>query len=156
MQGPSSWWGPGVRGLGPWALGSPHLVCLLSWASSQRPFCSSWADIMHYGCRRRWPLRQPIGDGTPARSLGKADLSWPQLSTCTCRLLLPSLSLFPPGPNERWGKICCSEQPRGGDEGDLVEEQLLISAHLLGSILGPPHPLPPASLVYTSWPEPLT
>lgn len=32
----------GVRGLRPWALGSPGLVCLLSWASSQHPLCSSW------------------------------------------------------------------------------------------------------------------
>lgn len=71
VQGPSSWWVLGVRGPGPWALGSPRLVCLLSWASSQHSFCSSWADIMHSGCRRRWPLKAAHWGWNPCKEPGE-------------------------------------------------------------------------------------
>lgn len=130
----------GVRGPSPWALGNPGCVCLLSWASSQCPFCSSWADIMHYRLGRATvvggggPSSSPLGmEPTLQGARRRQTLASPNASVYT-RALLPSLSLcfsFFLGQMNVWGKICNPEQPPGGDEGDLEDKWLLVSAHLL-------------------------
>ena len=63
--------GGGGRGLRLWVLGRPGLVCLLSWASSQRPlpFFLGWRQPLQWGRAqgtwRRWPLRQPSSCDVP-------------------------------------------------------------------------------------------
>ena len=148
----------GVRGLRLWVLGRPGLVCLLSWASSQRPlpFFLGWRQPLQWGRAqgtwRRWPLRQPSscnGPTVPGYWMVGPPSAWP------LRLrVMPSRQVSSWAKNEHLGQNLCLEQP----EGVRGREQLLISSHLLwptthiGSSLLPL----PASFVYISQPEPLT
>lgn len=155
-------WGSEVRVPGHWGIqaasvylaGPPHTVpsvlpgltsYTIGWGGLQL-----WEEVAPPAAHWEWnpPCKEP-GGGRPQPALT------PRVYT---RALLPSLSLcfsFLLGQMNVWGKICNLEQPQGGDEGDLEDAWLLVSAHLLWPTLDPYHSLPPASLVYTSWPESL-
>lgn len=142
----------GVIGLRPWALGSPGLVCLLSWASSQHLLCSSWLTSCTMvaeggGLSGRQLGMEPLqgaGEGRP-----QSALTVPCTSTTGFSFLLGQVNIG--------AESAALSSPWGSDKGRTLGGRAASCFRPSAlATLGPHHPLPPASLVYTSWPESLT